>query len=556
VRVNQVGRYTLLAELAQGGMGTVYLGVARGPAGFSKLMVIKQLRPELAEDPQFLNMFLEEARLAARLNHPNVVQTVEVGAEKNAYFIAMEFLDGQALQRVRTRVSRHGDFPLALHVKIIVEALHGLHHAHELRDLDGTPLQIVHRDISPHNVFVTYEGQVKVVDFGIAKAIDSSLETRTGELKGKVAYMPPEQASMKRVDRRADIFAVGVMLWEAIAQRRMWHGMNEMAIMHRLMIGDLPRIRDVRPDVDPELERIVTRAIAPMPQDRQATAEEMASELEAWLARMGPVPTARDIGRLLAQVFAQDREELGRIIEQQLRKIRELPETLPSAPGLPVTYEPIDLSRMQLTPGSIASSPSVQTREPQTGTGATQSAFTGPRSYVTAGAPVETKPFPVGLALAGLGALVLVAGGIFVAAVWSRPAPITAQPPALATSAPAATTSSAPPSPDRITLTLAADPPSAKFFVDGTPVDGNPYAGPYRKDGLTHQIRVEASGYETERFAVVFDADVQKQVAMRKRAAGPVVRPPPTVAPSAMPSADTPVPKKPPREIDTAYPTH
>ena len=191
----QVGRYRLIAELAHGGMGDVYLAVAQGAGGFSKLMVIKMLRPALAEDEQFLTMFLEEARLAARLNHPNVVQTVEVGNEGRKYFLAMEYLEGQSLQRLRTRVAKEHPFPLGPHLRILVEALNGLHYAHELVDIDGRALDLVHRDATPHNIFVTYDGQVKVVDFGIAKAMDSSLETRTGELKGKIAYMPPEQAS-------------------------------------------------------------------------------------------------------------------------------------------------------------------------------------------------------------------------------------------------------------------------------------------------------------------------------------------------------------------------
>jgi serine/threonine-protein kinase len=257
----QLGRYRLIAELAHGGMGDVYLGAAQGPAGFSKLMVIKVLRPALADDEQFLVMFLEEARLAARLNHPNVVQTVEVGNEGRQYFLAMEYLEGQSLQRLRQRVAKDHPFPLGPHLRMLIEALNGLHYAHELVDIDGRALNIVHRDATPHNIFVTYDGQVKLVDFGIAKAMDSSLETRTGELKGKIGYMPPEQASAERVDRRADVFAMGVMVWEAAVGRRLWKGLNEVSIMHELVMGKIPTAREVDPRVPSELDKICRRAL-------------------------------------------------------------------------------------------------------------------------------------------------------------------------------------------------------------------------------------------------------------------------------------------------------
>src|SRR6185437_1077783 len=192
---NTLGKYRLIAELGHGGMAEVYLAVVRGPAGFNKLVVIKQIRPQLAEDPEFLGMFLDEARLAARLSHPNVVQTNEVGQEGNRYFIAMEYLEGQPLNRILHRLQKSGGLPLGLHIKILSDVLAGLHHAHELADYDGTALEVVHRDVTPHNVFVTYEGQVKVVDFGIAKAAGRAGETRHGVIKGKAPYMAPEQAA-------------------------------------------------------------------------------------------------------------------------------------------------------------------------------------------------------------------------------------------------------------------------------------------------------------------------------------------------------------------------
>src|SRR5689334_3257328 len=190
---NSLGKYRLIAELGHGGMAEVYLAVVRGPAGFNKLVVVKQIRPQLAEDPEFLAMFLDEARLAARLSHPNVVQTNEVGQEGERHFLAMEYLDGQPLSRINQRLGPKGGLPLVMHLRVIADLLGGLHYAHELSDYDGTPLGVVHRDVTPHNIFITYDGVVKVVDFGIAKARDALTLTKVGIIKGKIAYMAPEQ---------------------------------------------------------------------------------------------------------------------------------------------------------------------------------------------------------------------------------------------------------------------------------------------------------------------------------------------------------------------------
>ena len=203
-------------------MADVFLAVQSGPtgSGFQKLMVVKRLRQNLADEPEFVAMLVDEARIAARLNHPNVVQTNEVGELNGQYFIAMEYLDGQPLHRIQHRnAQRQKDgatapFSKDLQYVVLLDVLAGLHHAHELLDYDGTPLQIVHRDMTPHNIFVTYEGQVKVVDFGIARAVGRSAETRQGIIKGKVRYMAPEQAIGHNVDRRADVFAIGIILWE------------------------------------------------------------------------------------------------------------------------------------------------------------------------------------------------------------------------------------------------------------------------------------------------------------------------------------------------------
>src|SRR6266542_5048710 len=245
-----VGRYRLLGELARGGMGIVYVAAAQGPAGFSKLVALKELRPDLVEDGEFLTMFMEEARMAARLNHPNIVQTNDVDACNGRHFIAMEYLEGRSFYHVLKRFGARGGFPQRMALSVLRDALAALDYAHELAGFDGQPLGFVHRDISPHNIFLTYEGHTKVIDFGIAKARDSSLETKTGVLKGRANYMAPEQLT-RRADRRSDIFSIGAILYEILSGRRLWQGMNEVEIRGALARSDLPSLAAVRPETAP-----------------------------------------------------------------------------------------------------------------------------------------------------------------------------------------------------------------------------------------------------------------------------------------------------------------
>lgn len=331
------GKFRLIAELGHGGMADVFLAVIAGPAGsgFRKLTVIKRLRANLAEDPDFISMLVDEARIAARLNHPNVVQTNEVGQVGDHYFMAMEYLDGQPLHRIQYRsaqaraAGREGGFSEALSLVTLVDTLSGLAHAHDAVDYNGSPLQIVHRDVTPHNIFVTYEGQVKVVDFGIAKAAGRASETRQGVIKGKIRYMAPEQALGAPIDRRADIFSVGVMLWEAAAGRRLWDKMDDIAILTRLASGEMPSLRDVRPDVPEALVKMCDRALALEPADRYPTAEAFRSDLEQYLAETGALVDARRrLGPAVATLFADKRAEMRVIVERQLAAL----DTRPSVP--------------------------------------------------------------------------------------------------------------------------------------------------------------------------------------------------------------------------------
>jgi serine/threonine-protein kinase len=483
--VVQVGRYRLIAELAHGGMGDVYLGVAQGPAGFSKLMVIKMLRPALAEDEQFLSMFLDEARLAARLNHPNIVQTVEVGNEGRRYFLAMEYLEGQSLQRVRQRVAKEHPFPLGPHLRILVEALNGLHYAHDLVDIDGHALGIVHRDATPHNVFVTYDGQVKVVDFGIAKAMDSSLETRTGELKGKVAYMPPEQASAQRVDRRADVFAMGVMVWEAAVGRRLWKGLNEVAIMHELLTGNIPSPKEVDPRVPTELDHICRRALSLRPEDRYATAADFGADLERFLINIGDRTTTRDIARIASEAFEADRKELREIIDQQLRVLRA-GDALVAMPRLPNSA------------GGGGVTPSVSLARPS----AAQLDHNVAPSYTAGGTasaagmtPSQPQRTSLVVATAMIAAAIGMLGVVLFLVLHKSPTTNTVAP---------VDTSNAKPTAESTDLTVTTNTP-AQLFLDDAPLGQSPYHNAFPRDGLAHRVRAEAQNYAPRTEIVTFD---------------------------------------------------
>jgi serine/threonine protein kinase len=316
------GKYRLLAELGRGGMADVHLAVAIGPAGFSKLQVIKRLRPGMTDIEEMRSMMLDEARLAARLNHKNIVQTNEVGVVDEQYFLAMEYLDGQPYHRILKRAAQLGRaIGLPFAVKILCEILSGLHYAHEVKDYDGHPLGVIHRDVSPQNVFVTYDGQVKVVDFGIAKAARRLVETQTGIIRGKITYMAPEQAFASEIDRRADIFSVGVMLWEAVAGERLWGNLSDPEIVARLM-HEIPRVTTVRPDAPAALADLCARALARDPERRPATAAEMRAGLEEYLATHDVQVNAEALGALVADLFAEERAELQALVDGELAVLR------------------------------------------------------------------------------------------------------------------------------------------------------------------------------------------------------------------------------------------
>ena len=309
------GKYRIIGQIAKGGMAEVFLGAAAGPLGVGKPVVIKMMPSASRDDPSLSRMFLDEARLAARLSHPNVIHTYEVGEDDGALFLAMEYLEGKTLGHLCAALAKSRilvDVAMACH--LVVEVLEGLDYAHDLCDFDGRALDIVHRDVSPQNVFLTFDGHVKVLDFGIAKTKSRESQTERGVLKGKVRYMAPEQASGSEVDRRADLFATGVLLWELLTGERLHSGETTQVLL-RVVSEVAPRVSSRRPDIDPELDEIVAIALARDPDARFHTAAEMANTLTEYLSRRGLAVRSGDVVWLLHSLFPGAREESRRRVD-------------------------------------------------------------------------------------------------------------------------------------------------------------------------------------------------------------------------------------------------
>ena len=338
-------------------MATVFLARLSGVGGFQRFVAIKRLHPHLAREPEFIEMFLEEARLAARIHHPNVVPILEIGQSEQGYYIVMEYVEGDTLGRLLARSAQTGvRLPVKVGLRVVIDMLAGLDAAHELKDDDGNPFGIVHRDISPQNVLVGVDGSSRLSDFGVARATSKLSTTRTGQLKGKLAYMAPEQArGHKDVDRRADIFASGIVLWEVLACRRLFKGDGEADTLNRVMNEPIPPVRSAAPTIPASLEAVVAKALERDRNKRYATAAEFADSLERASRVVGALGTHKDVAQHLEAV-------LGTEISAQRDVVRAwLARSEPSRHGMepPIRQEPTSVTRVEgknaeATPASVS----------------------------------------------------------------------------------------------------------------------------------------------------------------------------------------------------------
>jgi serine/threonine protein kinase len=310
----KLAKYELLAKIATGGMAEIHVARARD-AGENRICVVKKLLPQHASNDEFRQMFLDEGRIAARFDHPNVVRVHDFGSEDGAHYIAMDYLHGEDLRTVLRTLRGHGaTMPIPMALAVISAVCAGLHHAHEMHGASGEPLEIVHRDVSPHNVFVTFDGSVKIVDFGIAKSVDRDWETKHGTLKGKVPYMSPEQIKGRRLDRRADVYAVGVMLYELVLGRRPYvlATSGDFAMMMAITRHDIRAPSAVDPKVAGQLENIILGAIAYDPKARYQTAKALQDDLDAFARKRSMDTSPRAVAAFLGGLFEARYEEWRR----------------------------------------------------------------------------------------------------------------------------------------------------------------------------------------------------------------------------------------------------
>ncbi len=389
--VLRVGRYVVCDEIASGGMATVHYGRVLGEGGFSRIVAVKRLHEMYAKDPDFVAMFMDEARIAARIQHPNVVSTIDVVSSEGVLLLVMEYLHGEALSRVLRFADRDGEqVPLDIASAILCDALHGLHAAHEATNEAGEPLHLVHRDVSPQNLLVGAEGITRVVDFGIAKAVGQVHTTREGQLKGKIAYMSPEQIVAGAVDRRADVYAAGVVLWETLARRSLFAAPNEVATLHNVLERAVEPPSAFRGEVPRKLDDVVMCALSRTAASRFATARDMAQALEAAVKVASPRRVAEWVETLAGDRLVQRRHRLGELERAPVPpEIATSPQIDTSAISLPAAPPPRSRAWMVAAAGALIVAALAGARAV---TGGDASATPAPAASLPAAAPTATPP--------------------------------------------------------------------------------------------------------------------------------------------------------------------
>jgi eukaryotic-like serine/threonine-protein kinase len=505
--VAQLGRYELIAEIARGGMGVVYLASANGTGGFRKLVVVKELKQELAHDEEFVGMFMAEAKLSARLNHRNIVQTNEVDSIDGRHFMTLEYLEGRSLYRILKHFAngKNGGFPIDFSIRALAEILDGLHYAHEFTGYDGQPLGVVHRDVAPSNVFITFDGQVKLLDFGVAKIMGSLQETQAGTLKGRLRYMAPEQVN-GRVDRRSDVFSIGVMLRELATGRRLWGKRTDLEIFGALTKRELPSITAEESERGaPELLRIAHKAMAPGPNDRYQNARSMRLELLAYLSGRGQLP---ELGAHIANAFEAEEREVRARIDAHQASHSNRPDVLRLTGNVGTNSS--NSSRGGVPHSSVSTvaslagvSPEVPYSQPHLG------ALIRTDTHTALHPSVGGNRIMVGMiAVGGVGVLAACIAG---AIAWGRastpaPGPVAAGLPLSAAGGAGIDTAPSPSAAVRARIVVRVSPPIAQIFLDGTPVGQSPFEGAYTLSSEPHTIRAVAAGYATKIETIAFSS--------------------------------------------------
>jgi eukaryotic-like serine/threonine-protein kinase len=536
-------RYQVVATLGHGGMADVYLARMMGPAGFSKLAVLKRLREDREHDDDhgFRAMFLDEARLAARLNHANIVQTFETGEDEQGVFMAMEYLEGQPLSLWLRRLRKRGErLPVEVCLYVLTSVLEALEYAHSLTDYDGARLGLVHRDVSPQNIFITYQGSVKLVDFGVAKAVNASQKTQVGVIKGKVAYMSREQAQgAADLDGRADVFSAAIVLWEALTGKRMWAKLGDLEILTNLIQGTpIERPSDSVPEVPRQLEDVLMKALAMNPEDRYQSAQAFLEALEGARNELGLRISAREVGLFVAKEFAIERE-----------KVREA-LVLAGRGGPPPSESNLAaVTHRETESRSGASSRSRRFGAPVSERGARSTSGTRRVADVDARADEAPKSNTKWIVAVSSAAALSLAAIYFSTRTAPDPVktPVSIQAPttsaATIVSAPSIVRSEA----GETSLEISVTPLNARLFLDDRPLGSNPFQGKLARNGANHILRAEAPGYRTREMQITLDKDRSIDFALQSVGVAPPWPPPARAAvtgtaTSKLPAAGAPPP--------------
>ncbi|MBN8612460.1 MAG: serine/threonine protein kinase [Deltaproteobacteria bacterium] len=504
----RIGRHEILGHLAAGGMAEILLARVVGPHGFERPVVIKRILPHLATQPGFVEMFTDEARIAASIRHANVVQVYELGSDAGELYLVMEYLEGESLAGLQRRlVATRGSLEPALAAWIVAEACAGLHAAHELESAEGRPLGVVHRDVSPQNLFVGYDGTVKVLDFGIAKAADRLTATETGALKGKIGYMSPEQCSHAALDRRSDVFALGTVLAELVSGRRLFRRATQVLSIRAIVDDPIPDPLALHPSFPEPLAAIVRRALSRDRDARQASAAVMRAELLAAIATLDPSAGTDALATRMQTTFAT------RIAEKKdmLRRLRS---------GSSVSRLPAaDADLAVELPGLDADT---QVEGPTRRDGARDRARS-PLVWLV-------------LATSTLAIALVVASWATASSPSTATAPLPTTPATTASVAPTGHAPSPPSLPTDVQLDVASSPDGARVMIDGEARGETPTRITLPRDEVMHELRLEREGFEPHVEPVLALRDVALRVQLEPR---PVTRRRPRGEPAAPPAAAT-----------------
>ncbi|MFE8600448.1 serine/threonine protein kinase [Archangium violaceum] len=561
----RLGRYELLGELGHGGMAKVYRARAAGPMGFEKTLVVKRILSHLAEDPQFVEMFLSEARLAAQLNHPNIVQIFDFGEAEGSYFLAMEFIDGPNLRALMRRAYSQGrPLPLPHCARIIAAACEGLAYAHEFVDpATGEPVRLIHRDVSPDNILLARTGSVKLVDFGIAKAANQVHETRVGTLKGKVPFMAPEQLKNEQLDLRIDVYALGVVLYELVTGRKPYEANSEVAMIQAILFEPFTPLSARRPDVPEPLQRIIEKALAKDREVRYLSCREMQADLEAYLLSSGQPVSAFQLAELITQLSMPPGAATASLgtpspgsSSRKLLVTSPGPAASPKSGTVPSVKQAAGSGAVVPPPPPVERTEAAATLASHTLAGkvaapATAAPVGKPASVLSPEPPTQDEE-PSSrrrwTLAAVAAAVVLVVGGAAVVALRSGEAPppvvpvltpVVAQPAPPAPPVPEPAAAPAPrdtqvalaavpqeaaqpvpeesPAVEEIEFEVEVVPRDARVYLDGKPLPSNPYTGFFPKDDERHELRVTAAGFSALTKKIRFEKDIYLQLNLQRR---------------------------------------